>query len=333
MTPERSTVDVSVIIVNWHSRELLRACLESMRRSVVRASVEVVVIDAASFDGCGEMLAADYPHVRFIQSAGNDGFARSNNRAAERAQGRHLLFLNPDTELVGPAIETLLGSLVSLPRAGLVGAKLLNADGTVQTSCVQAIPTIPNQLLDSEYLRRLWPGSRLWGNAALSAPGMKPREVEAVSGACLMIARDLYERVGGFSEDYFMYAEDIDLAYKVQQAGYRIYYVPEAVVIHHGGQSSGQRVNAFAAVMMPEAIARFLSKTRGRTYGAGYRAALGLAAIGRLAVLAPSRYIRSNASVSASVEKWRAVLQWSVGRAAVVKQHYRPVSRGRPARL
>ena len=176
---------------------------------------EIIVIDSASFDGCAEMLRKEFPQVRFIQSQENLGFAKSNNLAFRSATGESVLFLNPDTEIVGPAINVLHSALKMLPDAGVVGGRLLNSDGTVQTSCVQAFPTILNQLLNAESLRRRFPRSRLWGMAPLFDAGTKPKLVEAISGACVMLPRLLLEKIGVFSKDYFMYSEDIDLSYKV----------------------------------------------------------------------------------------------------------------------
>jgi len=318
-----SRADVSVIIVNWNSREHVKRCIASILAHTRAVSLEVVVIDSGSFDGCGEMLREDYPQVRFIQSAVNLGFAKANNRAYEKSAGDYVLFLNPDTELAGPAIDVLHASFEGLPDAGVVGCTLLNADRTVQTSCVQAIPTIANQLFGSEFLMARLPRSRLWGASAFCEEGTGPREVEAVSGACLMVRRKTFEDVGRFSEDYFMYAEDMDLSYKCRQAGRRNYYVPVAAVVHYGGSSSNQAVSTFAAVMMREAIWRFLRKTRGGAYGMAYRFAMLGAALGRLAVLgAASMHSRSKQSEWAARRKWMAVLRWTVNRDGIVTQYY-----------
>lgn len=316
-------MDVSVVIVNWNSQEHLNKCLASIAAHAGRVDFEVVVIDSGSFDGCDRMLHEHYPEVRFIQSSTNLGFAKANNRAFEETVGDSVLFLNPDTELAGPAIETLHTTLRSLPDAGLVGCKLLNPDGTVQSSCVQAIPTILNQLLGAEFLRRRWPSSRLWGISALYEDRPGPHEVEAVSGACVLVPRKAFVEVGRFSEDYFMYAEDMDLSYKVRKVGYRTYYVPEATVIHHGGSSSAQAVSAFAAVMMREAIWRFLRKTRGNAYALVYRIAMLTSAVGRLGVLGISWMSgRNSPTRTASSRKWLAVLRWGVHRDEIVKRYY-----------
>jgi GT2 family glycosyltransferase len=319
-------MELSIIIVNWNSKDYLRQCLASLQRETPDLTAEIVVIDSASYDGAGEMLQKEFPAVRFIQSDKNLGFARANNAAFAASQGKYVLFLNPDTEVVGRALPDLLAALKTLPQAGAVGGKLLNTDGSVQTSCIQSVPTILNQLLDSEFLRARWPKSGLWGMAALFSNDPKPQPVEAISGACVMLKREVFEQVGRFSEDYFMYAEDIDLSAKVARAGWRNYYVPNAVVVHHGGGSSAGAVSQFSTVMMREAIWRFLRKTRGTVYGFGYRLTTLLAALVRLlflALLFPVQVLRRRReNWQASFQKWRAVLRWSLNRDETVRQFH-----------
>jgi N-acetylglucosaminyl-diphospho-decaprenol L-rhamnosyltransferase len=319
-------MDLSIIIVNWNSREYLRKCIESVRAHAGDQAIEIVVIDSASFDGCGEMLREQFPDVRFVQSETNLGFARANNIAFESSTGATVLFLNPDTEVVGPALAVMYTALHSVDHAGIVGCRLLNDDGTVQTSCVQAIPTILNQLLDAEALRTRWPRLGLWGTAPLYDQSQAPSEIEAISGACLMIRRSTFEEVGRFSEDYFMYAEDIDLAYKVRKAGYRNYYVPGGTVVHYGGSSSQQAESRFSVVMTREANWRFLRKSRGAAYAFGYRAAMGASAIVRLGLIAARavarRAGRRHPPTDSSFRKWRAILVWSVNLDTLVKQYY-----------
>lgn len=319
-------MDLSIIIVNWNSKDYLRKCIASILADTRSIEFEIIVIDSASFDGCGEMLRELYPQVHFIQSDKNLGFAGANNAAFAASTGGCVLFLNPDTELVGPAINILHERLRSLPDAGAVGCKLLNSDRTVQTSCIQSIPTILNQLLDSEFLRARWPCSPLWGMAPLFATDTKPQEVETISGACVMLKRDVFEGVGLFSQDYFMYAEDIDLSYKVRKAGRKNYYVHAATVVHHGGSSVQQAASNFSVVMMREAIWRFLRKTRGGFYGQAYRAAMFACALVRLLMLGPVsawRMIRRRSDTDeTSSQKWRAVLRWSLNREGWIKQYY-----------
>lgn len=317
-------MDLSIVIVNWNSREFLRSCLASIVASVRTLRYEVVVIDSGSFDGCEAMLREHYPQVRFLQSSENLGFARANNRAFEASSGECVLFLNPDTEVAGSAIEMMHAFLTSLPDAAIVGCRLVNSDGTLQSSCVQSFPTITNQVLNSEFFRKLWPKSPLWGMAVLFEDGPGASEVEGVSGACLMVRRSVFEQVGRFSEEYFMYVEDLDLSCKVRRAGYKNYYVPDATVVHHGGQSSQQAASAFAATMTREAIRRFLRKTRGAAYSAGYRIMMLLSAVGRLCVLGAAWITRRGSpSRAASCRKWFAILRWSLNCDGIVARYYR----------
>jgi hypothetical protein len=197
-----------------------------------------------------------------------------------------------------------------------VGCKLLNPDKTVQTSCVQAFPTIVNQFLDSEFLRKLWPKSALWGNAPLGGGQMRPEEVDAISGACIMVKRSVFEQVGLFSEDYFMYAEDVDLCYKIRQAGYANYFIPNAQAVHFGGGSTEKGPSDFAAVMMRQSVWLYMRKTRGKIYGDVYRISILISAICRLILLTTSPLhliLKGRESWKATFKKWKAILTWSLG--------------------
>jgi hypothetical protein len=185
-----------------------------------------------------------------------------------------------------------------------------------------------NQVLDSEYLRKKWPGSPLWGVAALYRAQSNPEEAEAISGACVMVRRDVFQRVGRFSEDYFMYTEDIDLCYKLWRLGCKNYYVPDATVIHFGGGSSLAAASNFSTVMTRESIWRFLRKTRGHVYGLGYRVSMLVSSFVRLAFLVtlfPAQPAsRRRSSWNASFRKWQAILRWSMNREEWLRQYRGP---------
>ena len=313
----RKDMDLSIVIVNWNSKAYLEKCLESVLIWTVDIEHEIIVIDGASFDGCGEMLQRRFPQVRFIQSQENIGFAKANNVAFRESRGRYILFLNPDTELIGPAINIMFDYIQKVPNSGAIGCKLLNADKSVQTSCLQAFPTLLNQFLDSELLRRLWPMSPLWGNAHLFRTQITAGEVEGIVGACIMVDRSLFEKVGLFSEDYFMYAEDLDLCYKIKQAGYMNYYLADASIIHFGGGSTEKSPSDFSVVMMRESVWRMMRKTRGSVYSFAYRVSTMLSSTGRLILLMvvfPLHLLRrGEGSWNGSFRKWKAILTWSLG--------------------
>jgi GT2 family glycosyltransferase len=323
-----TSVNLSIIIVNWNSKEYLRNCIASILTNTFGIEYEIIVVDSASFDGCGVMLQHFYPQVRFIQSELNVGFARANNLGAKYARGSIMLFLNPDTEVNGCAIERLYTRLRELPHAGVVGCRLLNSDGTLQTSCVMPLPTILNQVFDSEILQRWFPKVSLWMSAATFEGITSPVPVEAVSGACMMIQREAFDKVRGFSTDYFMYAEDVDLCFKTRAAGFTNYYVPEVEIVHHGGGSTQHKRSIFSDVMISESVCRLLRKTRGNSYSIGYRLALSGAAIVRLMLLVicfPVALIKnSTGEWSVAFNKWIAIFRWGLGLEKWVQQYSQP---------
>jgi hypothetical protein len=206
----------------------------------------------------------------------------------------------------------------SLPDAGIVGCRHVNPDLTVQTTSIQKFPTISNQILNIEYLRLRWPACPLWNIAPLFCDNPLPVVVEVIPGACMLLRRELFEQVGMFSEEYFMYAEDIDLNYKVARTGLKNYYVSDAVIIHYGGRSSAQKsVNQWSTLMQYRAMGLYYAKNHGRAYATIYRAAMGVSAFARLVMLALAfplgNILWSRQSVCLATQKWRAILKWSLG--------------------
>jgi len=313
-----SSVDISIIIVNWNSKDYLRNCIASILANTHNLKYEIIVIDSASYDGCSDMLQNLYPKVHFIQSEYNIGFARANNLGANYAHGTSVLFLNPDTEVREHAIERLYSRLKELPDAGIIGCRLLNSDGSLQTSCVQPLPTIANQIFDAEILQRWFPKINLWISATKFEDATSPVPVEAVSGACMMIQREVFNLVRGFSTDYFMYAEDLDLCYKIHMAGHTNYYVVDAEIIHYGGGSTQHKRSRFSEVMIPESTSRLLKKIHNNSYSFGYRIALSISAVFRLLLLTlcfPVSLIKliTHEWWSTAINKWFVILRWGLG--------------------
>jgi GT2 family glycosyltransferase len=309
--------DLSIIIVNWRSAAFLRKCLASIFAKTRNLSFETIVVDNASFDGA-DAVCREFPAVQYIQSNDNLGFAKANNLGFRHSTGEFILLLNPDTEIIGDALETLVQCMKARPSAGIVGAKLFNSDLSIQTSCIQAFPTVLNQVFDTEFLRNKFPRSSFWGTWPLFNGQSEPSQIEVVSGACLLIRRSVFEQVGLFTEDFFMYAEDVDLCYKVHAAGHDIYYEGKAEVVHHGGQSSSKEPQSnFATVMTRESLHAFMVIHRGKTYAALFQFAVGAAACFRLLLLITlfvvtlGRY--QPAVLRATLKKWLGVLRWSLG--------------------
>jgi N-acetylglucosaminyl-diphospho-decaprenol L-rhamnosyltransferase len=311
-------VELSIIFVNWNTLDYLHSCIASIYEFTRDINLELIVVDNASPKGDVTTLKVPFPEIKIIQSNENLGFARANNLGFRHSAGSYVMFLNPDTKLVGPAIKIMLDRMSTVPNPGIVGCRQVDPDLTVQTTSIQRFPTILNQILGIEYLRRRWPRCRLWDLGPLFSPNPGPVNVEVIPGACMLMRRDVFARVGMFSEEYFMYAEDIDLNFKVASIGLLNYYIPEAVIIHYGGRSSSQQsVSQWATMMKFRAMGQYYAKNRGLVYAAMYRIAMGACAVCRLVILSlalPFGNILSNKeALHSAFQKWGAILRWSFG--------------------
>lgn len=314
MHSEVIQLDVSIICVNWNSVDYLRECIVSIYAHTRTVSFEVIVVDNASPEGRVESLRETFPDIRIVKNLDNLGFAGANNVGFRHSSGEYVLFLNPDTRLVGPAIDTMMRYAVSLPDVGIVGCRLLNGDLSVSTTSVQKFPTILNQILNIESLRLRWPACPLWDLSPLFSGNAGPLKVEVIPGACMLLKRSVFIAAGMFSEDYFMYAEDLDLNYQVKHLGLINYYVGSAEVVHYGGKSSSrQPVNQWATMMKYRAMLRLFTKTHGKIYGRSYRIAMGTAATLRLFALALIFPFGDRDAVRCASGKWNAVLRWALG--------------------
>ena len=232
-------MDVSVCIVNWNTRELLVRCLQSIRERTSGLSVEVIVVDNASTDGSGSVVGAQFPEVKLIRSADNLGFARGCNLGESVARGAFVLYLNPDTELQTNAILGMWRYLRSHPQCGAVGCRLLNTDGSIQLTCASAFPTPRNELSSLLFLDRIFPRSKVCSSRELGYwDHAESRDVECLSGACMMLPRSLAQRLAGFDETLFMYGEDLDLCCRIRRKQFHLHYLATEVISHHEGAAS-----------------------------------------------------------------------------------------------
>ncbi len=238
---------LSIIIVNWNTRDLLRACLRSLRATCADVPHEVIVVDNASSDGSAAMVAEEFPQVRLIANAENVGYAKGNNQGLEIARGESLWLLNPDTEILPNAAERLLKFMQEHADCGALGCKLLNPPTlqhsntpTLQHSC-RTFPTPDVIILEALGLSRLFPRHRWFGKYRMTWWGYdEVREVDQPMAASLLIRREVIEQVGGMDEAFPIFFNDVDLCYRIKQAGWKIYFTPDAQVIHHGGASTRQ---------------------------------------------------------------------------------------------
>ena len=233
-----TTPDVSVVIVSFNTREVLRECLHTLAPALVGLQSEVWVVDNGSRDGSPEMVREQFPDVQVLPSAVNLGFAAANNRAFQRATGRYVVLLNSDAFVRKDALYKAVAHMNATPEAGLGGARLISRDGSWQPSA-RLFPSPLNDLLTLSGLSARFPASRFFGRFDRTwADSGESAEVDWVPGAFSIIRRDVLEAVGYFDERFFLYYEEVDLCRRIKQAGYSICYWPDVVVLHLGGESS-----------------------------------------------------------------------------------------------
>lgn len=255
---------VSIIILSWNVRDLLRACLRSL--PLDDPAVEIIVVDAASADGTPAMVAAEFPPARYprltlIASSENLGFSRGNNLGLRAARGRYLFVLNPDTELAGDALAQMLSHLDAHPEVGVLGPGLVYADGTPQPTR-RRFPTLATAFFESTWLQPWAPRGLLDRYYARDLPAGQPVEVDWVVGAALLVRREAYTQVGGLDEGFFMYSEELDWCRRCQAAGWRVVQFPAARVVHHEGRSSAQ-VPAATHIRFNTSKVRYFRKYHG----------------------------------------------------------------------
>lgn len=232
--------DLSVIIVNWNARDLLRRCLHSLEPERSEIALEAVVVDNASSDGSADSVAQIFPWVRMIVNGQNHGFAKANNQAAAICRGRYLLLLNPDTVVDSGALAALVRYADAHPAVGVVGPRLVNPDGSLQRSCWRKFPGLGMAISDALYLwKSKWTPGVITGEYPASAL-QTDRPVAHVLGACMLIRRAAWEQVGPLDEGYFLYLEETDWCCRAKQAGWGVAYYPHSVVVHWGQRSSRQ---------------------------------------------------------------------------------------------
>lgn len=262
------TAVLSVILVSRDTRALTLRCLEAVGRSLAGAGVpwETILVDNASGDGTVDVVRAAFPDVRIIEAGGNRGFAAGCNLGLRAADGRAVLFLNPDTEPVDDALPRLLATLEADPTLGLVGPALRYPDGTPQSSR-RRFPTPLTPFLESTLIQRYWSRNRVLDHYYLvDRPDDVRQDVDWLSGACLLARWEALAAIGGFDEGFFMYSEELDLCARLRAAGWRIAYEPAATVIHHEGASSAQAV-PYRHLNFNTSKVRFYRRRYGVLYG------------------------------------------------------------------
>ncbi len=243
---------LSVVIVSWNVRDDLRECLQSLLGTGDLGSgtgkqlseIEVIVVDNASMDGTAETVRREFPQVKLIVNDENLGYTKANNIGIRQSRGKYILLLNPDTVVKPNALQALIECAEAHPDAGIIGAKLLNPDGSIQRSA-RSFPDIGAGLFRNTFLGRLFPNNPFVRRYLLTDFSYdEVREVDWVSGAAMLVRRELFERIGLLDERFWAYCEDVDLCWRAWQAGFKVLFCPNAVIVHKIGRSSDQRLVA-----------------------------------------------------------------------------------------
>ncbi len=260
-------IDLSIIIVSWNVRDLLRDCINSIVIGRGDLNVELIIVDSASSDGSMQMIQSDFPQQQFpwiqlIACNENVGFPRGNNIGLETAVGRTILLLNPDTVILGTALSQMVAYMDANPDIGVLGPQLLNPDKSVQSSR-RRFPTMATAFFESTWLEPYAPTKLLQNYYAQDIPDDGVADVDWVMGAAMLVPAGVVAQIGGMDEAYFMYSEELDWCRRIKDAGWRVVYFPEAQIIHYTGKSSEQAVTA-RHINFNRAKLRYFRKYHGR---------------------------------------------------------------------
>jgi len=267
------SVDVSVVIVSYNTREVTRNCLRSVYEQTSNISFEVFVVDNQSRDGSPEMVRTEFPEVILIANEENRGFAAANNQALRLAKGRYFLLLNSDTVVLDRAIEKTVDYADRRPRVGVVGCQVLEDENTVQQTCF-SFPSLSSAFFAATGLSTLFPRSRLFGREWIGWWNRDTeREVDVVSGMFMLARKEAVDQVGLMDEDYFIYAEEADWCFRLWKAGWPCVFAPVARILHlEGGGKSTRQVSAKMYLQLQKSLLLFHRKNRGLLSWAGLKA-------------------------------------------------------------
>jgi len=234
---------LSIVVVNYNGNSYLQNCLRSIYSdcSIKEMAFEVIVVDNNSKDKSTRMVREIFPNVRLFENKRNEGFIKANNKGIMASKGKYVLSLNNDTVVLPGALEELTNFMDCRPDAGACGAMLLNGDGTVQHQCKRGFPKISSAASYFLGLHKIFPKSKFFGHYLMTyLDPNQINEVDSLSGACLMVRQEVINHVGIMDEDYIMYGDDLDWCYRIKKAGWKIYYVPDARIIHYGGMGGSR---------------------------------------------------------------------------------------------
>lgn len=248
-------IDLAISVVSYNTKDFLRNCLNSIYQYTRGIKFEVILVDNGSTDGSIEMLRQEFPQVKLIENRENLGFARANNQAIKKSKGKYLLLFNPDSVFRANSLNKMIKFMDDHPEIGIVGCKIFNADGTIQPSN-SSFPNVFTEFLRVFQLKRMISSVKLrkkigekWGKLLgltlreyfrVYWDSERMREVDWVTGACLLVRREAIEEVGLLDENFFMYYEDTDWCYRMRKRGWKVFYYPFFEVVHYAGTNDAE---------------------------------------------------------------------------------------------
>jgi len=317
--------NLTIITVNWNTREMLRNCLESIKQHCGFQKIKVIVVDNNSRDGSKEMVQTFFPEVKLINSGGNIGFGKANNLAFHQANTPFILFLNPDTVVMNGTIEGMIEFMKSHPKVGAMSCKIIYpSDQTEMEGIDGETHALPLQWLPSPLtwlFRILFLSEKMIEKFKRYLPYQDPNKsgyVSLLAGACLMVRREILEQIGCFDERFFMYAEDYDLCRRIKDAGWQLYYMSEVKIAHHVGGASKKAPSQFSTLMMCQSISQFMEKYYGRIGKILYRIVIlsgscfRLFILTNLIILSGIQVLPNNRSYKKAFTKYFHMFKWSI---------------------
>jgi GT2 family glycosyltransferase len=321
-------MDLCIVIVSWNTREMLQKCLASIEAHKGQLAVQTVVVDNDSADGTCEMVTQCFPGVRVVQSGGNLGFARGCNLGLGYAEAPLVLFLNPDTEILADALTEIVDFMATNPAVGAMNCLFREPTGEPFGPGLQWFPSPLTELAVLLLVSRHTAGklARLFPYQVPEVSGY----VRKLYGGCLAVRKKVLASTGAFDERFFMYCEDVDLSRRILEAGWKLYYLSEAEILHLGGGASSRVPGRFSVLMMCESFSKLMRKHHGPLGSIGYRAVALFGSLFRVCLLLVLRLLallglRANQPEwASSLRKYGTIIQWALG----LQKAFIPKSRG-----
>ncbi len=283
---------LSVIIVNYNVRYFLEQCLYSVRKASAGLEIETIVVDNHSSDNSLDYLQPIFPWVKFISNSRNTGFGKACNKGLEYARGAFILFLNPDTIVAEDSFTTCLDFFEKHPDCGALGVKMIDGSGRFLRESRRSFPSPSTSLFKLSGLARIFPHSKIFGRYHMGhLDPFVNHEADVLAGAYMMIRKSVLDKTGGFDESFFMYGEDVDLSYRIQQAGYKNFYLADTTIIHFKGEST-KRGSLNYVRMFYQAMSLFVKKHYGSARAGFFTAAIHVAIWARAGITAFGKFIR-----------------------------------------